>query len=290
MVTASGLTKHIGGRTLFADVSFKLERGERMTLSGRNGSGKTTLLRTLAGEAGLDAGTISLGKGARVALHDQRPPRARRDAARVRHAAASTGSSAIERELGELEARMADGDSGEATLAAYADAQARLEHAGGYRWRDGDRRPRCAGSAFATTSSTARSTRFSGGELTRASLARVLASRPDLLLLDEPTNHLDIESLEWLERYLVDLDAAVVLVAHDRWFLESVGTSVLELEAGAGALLRRALARVARRAGGARARRSGATSRAARPRSRAWSGSSSASATRRPRRARRSRS
>ena len=72
---------------------------------------------------------------------------------------------------------------------------------------------------------------FSGGELTRASLARALATRPDLLLLDEPTNHLDIPSLEWLERYLVDLDAAVVLVAHDRWFLEAVGTSVLELEA-----------------------------------------------------------
>jgi len=72
---------------------------------------------------------------------------------------------------------------------------------------------------------------FSGGELTRASLARALATRPDLLLLDEPTNHLDIPSLEWLERYLRDLDAAVVLVAHDRWFLEAVGTSVLELEA-----------------------------------------------------------
>ena len=73
---------------------------------------------------------------------------------------------------------------------------------------------------------------FSGGELTRASLARALAGDPDLLLLDEPTNHLDIESLEWLEAHLQSLDAAVVLVAHDRWFLEAVGTSVLELEAG----------------------------------------------------------
>ena len=73
---------------------------------------------------------------------------------------------------------------------------------------------------------------FSGGELTRASLARALATAPDLLLLDEPTNHLDIESLEWLEQTLVALDAAIVLVAHDRWFLETVGTAVLELEAG----------------------------------------------------------
>src|SRR5207245_10016672 len=75
---------------------------------------------------------------------------------------------------------------------------------------------------------------FSGGELTRASLGRALAGDPDLLLLDEPTNHLDIASLEWLEQHLVALDAAVVLVAHDRWFLEAVGTSVLELEAGRG--------------------------------------------------------
>jgi ATP-binding cassette subfamily F protein 3 len=75
---------------------------------------------------------------------------------------------------------------------------------------------------------------FSGGELTRASLARALAGDPDLLLLDEPTNHLDIASLEWLEGYLTSLDAAVILVAHDRWFLEAVGTSVLELEAGRG--------------------------------------------------------
>ena len=73
---------------------------------------------------------------------------------------------------------------------------------------------------------------FSGGQLTRASLARALATGADVLLLDEPTNHLDIESLEWLEQTLIELDAAVVLVAHDRWFLEAVGTAVLELEAG----------------------------------------------------------
>ena len=80
---------------------------------------------------------------------------------------------------------------------------------------------------------------FSGGQLTRASLARALATGADVLLLDEPTNHLDIESLEWLEQTLVELDAAVVLVAHDRWFLEAVGTAVLELGGRPLALLRR---------------------------------------------------
>ena len=95
--------------------------------------------------------------------------------------------------------------------------------------------PRCTDSGSATTpTSTVRWPRSPGGELTRASLGRALAGDPDLLLLDEPTNHLDIASLEWLEAHLTSLDAAIVLVAHDRWFLEAVGTSVLELEAGRG--------------------------------------------------------
>ena len=230
VITASGLSKHVGARPLFAEVTFKLERGDRMTLAGRNGSGKTTLLRTISGEAGVDAGTVSLGKGVRVALHDQRPPRA---AASLREYVTEglQWIAAIEEELGRLERRMSDGVADEATLSAYADAQGRLEHAGGYRWRDSVDAA-LHGLGFRDRELDRPLASFSGGELTRASLARALASKPDLLLLDEPTNHLDIESLEWLEGYLVEVDAAVILVAHDRWFLESVGTSVLELEAG----------------------------------------------------------
>ena len=126
---------------------------------------------------------------------------------------------------------MSSGDHGAATLRRYSEAQARLEHAGGYDWRD-----RAAsvvrGLGFTDDDLDRPLQTFSGGELTRASLARALASQPDLLLLDEPTNHLDIESLEWLEQMLKTLDAAVILVAHDRWFLEAVTTAVLELEGG----------------------------------------------------------
>ena len=134
-----------------------------------------------------------------------------------------------EAELARLEGEMC-GRRREETMAAYAAAQARLEAGGGYRWRD-EVLEVLRGLGFGPEHAERPLSTFSGGELTRASLARALAARPDLLLLDEPTNHLDIPSLEWLERYLVDLDAAVVLVAHDRWFLEAVGTSVLELEA-----------------------------------------------------------
>ncbi len=105
---------------------------------------------------------------------------------------------------------------------------------------------RSHGLGFADARARPRAARFSGGELTRASLARALAGDPDLLLLDEPTNHLDIASLEWLEGYLIALDAAVILVAHDRWFLEAVGTSRARARGRPGALLPRPLARLAR--------------------------------------------
>ena len=234
VVIASDLGKDIAGEPLLRGISFKLERRDRMTLSGRNGAGKTTLLRMLAGEASIDFGELVLGKGAKVALHDQRPPRDRDLSLRDYILSGAAELVAIEHELTTLEEAMAQGAHDDATLGRYAEAQARLEHAGGYGWRD-RALSTLHGLGFRDDADLDRSLdTFSGGELTRASLGRALAGAPDLLLLDEPTNHLDIESLEWLETHLVSLDAAIVLVAHDRWFLESVGTSVLELEGGRG--------------------------------------------------------
>jgi ATP-binding cassette subfamily F protein 3 len=234
VVIASDLGKDIAGQPLLRGISFKLERRDRMTLSGRNGAGKTTLLRMLAREDSIDGGELVLSKGAKVALHDQRPPRDRELSLRDYVLSGAPELVAIELELAALEQEMAGGAHDEGTLGRYATAQARLEHAGGYDWRQRTLAT-LHGLGFRDDSDLDRTLRsFSGGELTRASLGRALAGDPDLLLLDEPTNHLDIESLEWLEQHLVGLDAAVVLVAHDRWFLESVGTAVLELEAGRG--------------------------------------------------------
>jgi ATP-binding cassette, subfamily F, member 3 len=229
IATATSLDVYVAGKLLFGDVSFKLEPGDRMTLSGRNGAGKSTLLRVLNGELTPEEGSVSIQRGARVALHDQRPPRD--SDAKLGDYVFSGREDMLETEaeLARLEADMAGGAS-EETMNAYAAAQARLEAGGGYRWRD-EVLEVLRGLGFGREHADRSLSTFSGGELTRASLARALASRPDLLMLDEPTNHLDIPSLEWLERYLVGIDAAVVLVAHDRWFLEAVGTSVLELEA-----------------------------------------------------------
>ena len=231
VVVATDLAKDIAGSPLLRGVSFKLERRDRMTLSGRNGSGKTTLLRMLAGDASVDQGTLTVRKGAKVALYDQRPPRERDLSLREYVLSGAAEVVAVEREVGRLEQAMADGAHDGATLSAYAAAQQRFELHGGYRWRD-RALVTLRGLGFAADDLDRRLATFSGGELTRGSLARVLVGEPDLLLLDEPTNHLDIASLEWLEQHLASLDAAIVLVAHDRWFLEAVGTSVLELEAG----------------------------------------------------------
>jgi ATP-binding cassette subfamily F protein 3 len=231
VVIASSLRKEISGDVLFDGVSFKVERKDRLALAGPNGAGKTTLLRALAGEVSLEGGELALERGTRISLHDQRPPAQSSRPLREYVLAGTADLAAVEEELRMLERGMAEGEHDPATLRRYSAAQARLEHAGGYDWRD-----RAAsvvrGLGFTDQDLDRPISTFSGGELTRASLARSLASQPDLLLLDEPTNHLDIESLEWLEGMLKTLDAAVILVAHDRWFLEAVTTAVLELEGG----------------------------------------------------------
>jgi ATP-binding cassette, subfamily F, member 3 len=229
VLIASNLRKELAGSLLFDGVSFKVERRERLALAGPNGAGKTTLLRMLAGETEVHGGELAFEKGTRIALHDQRPPLDR--GLTLREYVLSGDLVALEEELRRLEQAMSRGAHDAATLRRYSEAQARLEHAGGYDWRE-----RAAavlrGLGFADEDLDRRLETFSGGELTRASLGRALGGDPDLLLLDEPTNHLDVANLEWLERTLVSTDAAVVLVAHDRWFLEAVTTSVLELEGG----------------------------------------------------------
>ena len=231
VVIASNLRKELGGNLLFDGVSFKVERRDRVALAGPNGAGKTTLLRILASETEVHGGELAFQKGTRVALHDQRPPLERGQTLREYVLSGAADLVALEDELRRLERAMADGDHGDATLRRYADAQARLEHAGGYAWRE-HQTAVLRGLGFRDEHLDRPLQTFSGGELTRASLARALGGDSDLLLLDEPTNHLDVASLEWLEQELSDLDAAVILVAHDRWFLEAVATATLELEAG----------------------------------------------------------
>jgi ATP-binding cassette subfamily F protein 3 len=233
VVIASNLRKELAGSVLFDGISFSVERRDRVALSGPNGAGKTTLLRMLSGETERHGGELAFQKGTRVALHDQRPPLERDVTLREYVLSGARDLVSLEQELAQLEQAMARGTHDQATMNAYAHAQARLEHAGGYGWRD-HATSVLRGLGFADEHLERPLRTFSGGELTRASLARALGGDPDLLLLDEPTNHLDVASLEWLERELQSLDAAVILVAHDRWFLEAVTTATLEVVSGRG--------------------------------------------------------
>ena len=231
VVIGTNLRKELAGGLLFDGVSFKVERKDRVALAGPNGAGKTTLLRALVGQTELQGGELAFQKGTRAALHDQRPPLERVLTLDEYVLGGAADLVAAEADLRRLETAMASGEHDQATLRRYSEAQARLEHAGGYAWRE-----RTAsvvrGLGFSDDDLQRPLETFSGGELTRASLARALGGDPDLLLLDEPTNHLDVESLEWLERELQTLDAAIILVAHDRWFLEAVTNAVLELDHG----------------------------------------------------------
>ena len=255
VLIASNLRKEISGSALFDGVSFKVERPTGSRSPGRTARARRRCCARSSARCRSRAASSRSRKGTRIALHDQRPPAASAQPLRDYVLAGTADLAAVEAELRELELAMAGG-------------RARPRR----RWRATPRRRRGSSTPAATTGATAppRVVRglgftdddldrplstFSGGELTRASLARALASQPDLLLLDEPTNHLDIESIEWLEELLQTIDAAVILVAHDRWFLEAVTTAVLELDRGRSRLLPRQVARVAARAGGAGAAR-----------------------------------
>ncbi len=227
----AGIAKSYGERTVLRDVSLRAGPGDRLCIVGRNGVGKTTLLRITAGEVDPDAGEVGIARGFRVALHDQRPPRAD-DRTLGGYIGELLGDvEAIEADLARLEAAMAEGAYDERTLNDYANAQMRLDQVGGYTWRVHVESV-VRGLGFTEDDLGRPLSSFSGGELTRAALARSLSAKPDLLLLDEPTNHLDLANLAWLEDELADFPGAILVVSHDRWFLEAVATGVVDIGRG----------------------------------------------------------
>src|SRR5256885_8846935 len=188
LVIASQLRKELSGWQLFDGVSLKVERRDRIALSGPNGAGKTTLLRILNGETDYQGGELVFSKGTRVALHDQRPPLDQGLTLREYVLSGAADLVATEGELRDLEHKMAGGQHDQGTLRRYSDAQARLEHAGGYAWRD----PAASGVrglGFAQPDLDRPPATFSGGEPARASPARALCGAPRLPLPGEPTHH-----------------------------------------------------------------------------------------------------
>ena len=233
LVSFHNVEKSFADRRLFANVSFALDEHDHAVLVGRNGSGKTTLLRMIAGTDEADGGSISHARGRRIWLHEQTPELTADKPVSDYLMEAFGETVELEAALGRAEEAMSglSEHSPELrdTMKTYQQLQRRFEAAGGYRFRN-ELTDVLDGLGMPDDMLERQILSLSGGELTRVTLARALLADSDLLLLDEPTNHLDIDSVEWLEGFLLDYTRAFVLVTHDRRLLERVGSRVLSVE------------------------------------------------------------
>ena len=227
MIQLDSVSKSYGGQRLFDDLSWRILRDERIGLVGPNGVGKTTLCRLLAGLEEPDAGRVSRDRGTTVGYLPQEVGGVARGSVLSEALAGFDDVWGLERALEEVAAALA-ADPSEALTARYGELQHRFESRGGYRL-EGEAKIILGGLGFRTEEFNRPLGEFSGGWRMRAALARLLLLRPSLLLLDEPTNHLDLEALQWLEEFLAKYDGAVVVVSHDRYFLNRMVTSIAEL-------------------------------------------------------------
>ena len=209
-----------------------MNAGERWALVGPNGSGKTTLLKILMGEESADEGTISFARDTTVGYLEQETKLAGHQSALAEVMASATEIQHLGAKLTELEAKISttpEGPELEALLADYGRSRDRFENAGGYELESRARQILC-GLGFPVDDLDKPAEEFSGGWQMRISLAKLLLRHPDLLLLDEPTNHLDLESVRWLESFLSSYDGAVLIVSHDRAFMDACVSHVASIE------------------------------------------------------------
>ncbi len=231
IITATSLSKSFGAFDLFTGISFSVAKGARMALVGPNGVGKTTLLRILIGEDEASSGTVTSAKGVRIGYLPQEADFEMDGTLWESCESIFSHFQAKQEELHRLEALMADPAQAEEVMQRYGKLQHDFEERGGYTYPTRIRQV-LTGLGFDEADYSLRLEHLSGGQRTRAFLARLLLSDPDLLLLDEPTNHLDIAAVEWLESYLAQWDGAAVLVSHDRYFLDKACNVMLEMLAG----------------------------------------------------------
>ena len=217
---------------VLSGATLSVEAGEKIGLVGRNGAGKTTLLDLLAGHSEPDSGSVEHPGGAKVGMTAQKLYLGERGALSLEEEIISAFEPLIarEKELEELGTRLSE-DPSNALMERYGRLQSEFERDGGYEYR-----ARAASTitsvGFAPEDWKRPVGSFSGGEQSRIALARLLMEEPDLILLDEPTNHLDLRAIEWLENFVKGARSAVLVVSHDRYFLDAVAGSILELEDG----------------------------------------------------------
>lgn len=228
LLTASNLSKSYGPDDIFDGISLSIPRGARIGMVGENGVGKTTLLRILLGEEPPTDGKMQKSKNLHIGYL---PQEAVLDSTNTLWQECLTAISDLrnmEGQLRELEQEMATHPHNQNLIDRYGRLQHHFDELGGFTYEHTIERT-LAGLGFKPTDFTKPLNQLSGGQRTRALLARILLSNPDLLLLDEPTNHLDIQAMEWLEGYLRDWAGAAVLVSHDRYFLDQTVHVIWEM-------------------------------------------------------------
>lgn len=231
MIDIHDLTYELpGGRKLCDALTWRVDKGQKVGLMGRNGEGKTTLLRLILGALEPDSGSITLApKGAKLGYLPQDLAELPENTPLMTYLKEASGFAQLEAQLQKALARAASGD--EKDLEALSALQEAYERADGYHFESSAFKT-LAGLGFKPGDGTKLCGQFSGGWRMRISLAVLLLSNPDILLLDEPTNHLDTESMEWLERRLASMDATMVVISHDRAFMDKIVTAVGHLQRG----------------------------------------------------------
>lgn len=230
IVQLSGVSKSFGSQDVLRDARFQINPTEKIGLIGANGAGKTTLLKLLAGGYEPDTGTLTRKSALEIGTLDQIPDFHEGTSVLEEGLRASEYLQRIENELRDLEHAIA-AQPEPAVLERYSHLQHEFELKGGYSYTA---RTQAAlhGVGFSKQALDKPSRNLSGGEKNRLALARLLLSNAELLLLDEPTNHLDIRAIEWLEKFLKETDKTVVVVSHDRFFLDRVASRILEVSGG----------------------------------------------------------
>jgi ATP-binding cassette, subfamily F, member 3 len=231
LLSANNLAKSFGSSDIFRDVSFSIPHHSRIGLVGPNGVGKTTLLRVLLGLEDASAGSLQIARGTRLGYLPQNATLDSNSTVWEECLSLFSDLIAMQERLAQLEQAMsaASAEAGlETAMATYGKLQHEFERLGGYTYETRIRQT-LTGLGFTPLDFRRPLRQLSGGQRTRAFLAKLLLSNPDLLLLDEPTNHLDIAAIEWLESYLREWTGGVLLISHDRYFLDQVVTSIIEM-------------------------------------------------------------